>query len=83
MNDQSVIAVVETLMKDPSGRHWGFETWRASGIRPGLLYPILWKMLSQGWLTDGWEETQNGRPPRRYYEITEAGQLEMREMLKR
>ena len=44
-----------------------------------MMYPLLQRMLVEGWLADGWEEqAQTGRakrPPRRYYELTEAGKL--------
>ena len=41
------------------------------------MYPVLQRMLEEGWLADGWEDhAQTGRakrPPRRYYELTDAG----------
>jgi PadR family transcriptional regulator PadR len=41
------------------------------------MYPILQRMLDNGWLVDGWEDQANAgrakRPPRRYYELTDAG----------
>ena len=41
------------------------------------MYPLLQWMLDEGWLTDGWEDqARTGRakrPPRRYYELTDAG----------
>jgi len=41
------------------------------------MYPLLQRMLDEGWLADGWEEQDLAgrakRPPRRYYELTEAG----------
>ena len=43
------------------------------------MYGILQRMLDEDWLTDGWEEqAQVGRakrPPRRYYELTDAGKI--------
>ncbi|MGH3898140.1 MAG: PadR family transcriptional regulator [Pseudonocardiaceae bacterium] len=45
---------------------------------PGVLYPMLTRMLSEGWLTDGWEDPNTitrKRPPRRYYELTEEGRI--------
>ena len=45
------------------------------------MYGILQRMLDEGWLTDGWEEqAQAGkakRPPRRYYELTDPGRIEL------
>lgn len=38
----------------------------------GTLYPLLSRMRSQGLVTTAWRESSMG-PPRRYYELTEAG----------
>lgn len=67
--------VVRALMDDPHGRHWGYHLLKRAGTRSGVLYPILHRMLDEGWLADGWEEpaSTNGRPPRRYYEVTPEG----------
>jgi PadR family transcriptional regulator PadR len=43
-----------------------------------VLYPMLTRMLDQNWLIDGWEDPatiQDKRPPRRYYELTDAGRV--------
>lgn len=51
-----------------------------SDLRSGVLYPILARMLSAGWLTDGWEDpvtVDSGRPPRRYYQLTDRGRIEL------
>jgi PadR family transcriptional regulator len=73
------VGVAIAIMSDPAGRHWGYELTRKSGVRSGVLYPILSRMLAEEWLTDGWEDpaTTGGRPPRRYYELTEAGKREL------
>lgn len=36
---------------------------------------MLTRLLDEGWLADGWEDppTIHGRPPRRYYQITDLG----------
>jgi PadR family transcriptional regulator PadR len=76
---RALVDVAIAIMSDPSGRHWGYELTRKSGVRSGVLYPILSRMLAEEWLTDGWEDpaTPGGRPPRRYYELTEAGKREL------
>ena len=40
------------------------------------MYPILHRWHTAGLLRDGWEDPAEtrGRPPRRYYQLTEAGQ---------
>src|SRR5215472_10991877 len=73
----ALVQVAAALMSDVSGRHWGYELSKLSGVRSGVMYPILQRMLDEGWLVDGWEnQSQVGRakrPPRRYYELTDAG----------
>jgi PadR family transcriptional regulator PadR len=64
-------------MSHAGERHWGYELSKQSGVRSGVMYPILQRMLDEGWLADGWEEPAKvdrvKRPPRRYYELTDAG----------
>jgi PadR family transcriptional regulator PadR len=38
----------------------------------GTLYPLLTRLKNAGLLSYRWEESQQG-PPRKYYELTEAG----------
>ena len=80
----ALIQVALALMEDSTGRHWGYELTRQAGVRSGVLYPILHRMLHEGWLADGWEDpAQLGgkRPPRRYYELTDEGKAELRALL--
>lgn len=78
-----MVEVAIAIMSDPSGRHWGYALMQESGVRSGVLYPILARMLADGWLSDGWENpaTTGGRPPRRYYELTEKGKHELGALL--
>ena len=77
----ALVAVAAALMSDPGGRHWGYELSRQSGIRSGVMYPVLRRMLDEGWLADGWEDQAEAgrgkRPPRRYYEVTDLGRSEL------
>jgi len=80
----ALIQVALALMEDPTGRHWGYDLSRRAGVRSGVLYPILHRMLDQDWLNDGWEDpTQLGgkRPPRRYYQLTDQGRTELGALL--
>lgn len=74
----ALIQVAIAMLDDPAGRYWGYQLSKASGVRSGVLYPILTRMLYEGWLTDGWEDPttiKGKRPPRRYYELTDEGRL--------
>jgi len=74
----ALVQVALALMADPDARHWGYELSKQSGVRSGVMYPILSRLLEEGWLVDGWEEQSEAgrgrqRPPRRYYELTSVG----------
>lgn len=73
----ALVQVALALLADSTSRHWGYELSKQSGVRSGVMYPILQRMLDQGWLADGWEDHleigEEKRPPRRYYEVTDAG----------
>jgi PadR family transcriptional regulator PadR len=76
----SLVQLAIALMNDSSGRHWGYQLSKASGIRSGVMYPLLSRMLDEGWLEDGWEEADGSkkkRPPRRYYTLTNEGRIEL------
>src|SRR5687768_17219913 len=76
----ALVQVAIALMEEPDDRHWGYELSKRSGVRSGVLYPMLTRMLNDGWLTDGWEDPAtitDKRPPRRYYELTETGKREL------
>src|SRR4029453_499359 len=70
------VLLAVALMSAPFGRPGGYELGKKAGLRSGIVYPALTRLLEDGWLTDGWEEQWDGsrkRPPRRYYELTDRG----------
>jgi PadR family transcriptional regulator, regulatory protein PadR len=74
----ALIQVAIALMSDANGRHWGYQLSKQSGVRSGVLYPMLTRMLHEGWLIDGWEDPttiEQKRPPRRYYTLTDEGRI--------
>ena len=80
----SLIQLGMALMADAGGRHWGYDLSKRSGIRSGVLYPTLQRMLDEDWVRDGWEEqgdVRAKRPPRRYYELTDKGKAELGALL--
>lgn len=77
---KALIEVAIAMMEDPNGKHWGYGLMKRSGLRSGVLYPILDRLLTDGWVTDGWEEpdpNDRRRARRRYYELTDLGKLEL------
>ncbi|MDR1388213.1 MAG: PadR family transcriptional regulator [Propionibacteriaceae bacterium] len=81
----SSVAVAQALVSRPKAKHWGYDLSKETGVRSGVLYPILSRMLNQGWLEDGWENqsaVQGSRPPRRYYEVTDEGLRKLGAMVK-
>lgn len=63
------------LLSSPTDQHWGYDLSKKSGVPSGVLYPMLQRFLNEGIIQDGWEDpaTISGRPPRRYYELTDKG----------
>ena len=45
----------------------------------GTIYPLLTRLKNAGLLTYRWEESTSG-PPRKYYGLTETGQLFLKEL---
>lgn len=78
---EATIQVALALMAAPNARHWGYDVGKTTGLRSGVLYPIIHRMFDQGWLEDGWEDQAHGqltkRPPRRYYTLTNKGIAEL------
>lgn len=77
---QSAVAIA-LLQDPPEAKRWGYEIASKAGVLSGTLYPILRRWLAAGWLVDGWEDAAvahaDGRPPRRYYQLTDEGMREI------
>jgi DNA-binding PadR family transcriptional regulator len=69
------------------GQRHGFDVLDATGLPSGTVYPILRRLEGAGLVRSRWEAVQRardeGRPPRRYYELTGAGAESLREALER
>lgn len=74
------VAVAQALLRDPDGTHYGWDLRTSSRQRSATVYRVLSRMLAEGWLDDGWEDpaSTGGRPPRRYYRITDEGLAQLR-----
>jgi PadR family transcriptional regulator, regulatory protein PadR len=72
----TLIRVLETLLDEADGDHYGLELARKARINPGSVYPILIRLESEGWVTSHWEdidESSEGRRRRKYYRLTGIG----------
>ena len=41
--------------------------------KESTVYPLLRRLLGEGYLTSSWQESSQGLPPRKYYAVTERG----------
>lgn len=68
--------IIAEMLKDPEGEHYGLDLGRTTGLASGTLYPILFRMEREGWLSSAWERIDpriEGRSPRKYYSLTPEG----------
>ena len=60
------------------GHPHGFDVMDATGLPSGTVYPILRRVESEGLVKSAWEKPEiaqrEGRPPRRTYVLTAAGE---------
>ena len=67
--------VLQALAK---GYRYGFEIMDFTGLASGTTYPILRRFERERLVRSKWEGQkkahESGRPPRRYYELTAAGE---------
>ena len=59
------------------GAGYGFEIMREAALPSGTVYPLLRRLEAGGLVKSHWEEDEEvkgeGRPRRRYYEVTPEG----------
>jgi PadR family transcriptional regulator, regulatory protein PadR len=73
--------VLKALQLQPM-HGWGIteriEQWsqKVLQVNQGSLYPALYRLQRQGWITSSWKVTENNRRAR-YYEITAAGRRQL------
>lgn len=64
------------------GVRYGFDIMDATGLPSGTVYPVLGRMERRGLVASSWEEAsiarEDGRPARRYYALTTAGEEALR-----
>jgi PadR family transcriptional regulator, regulatory protein PadR len=78
--------VLQAFLEDPTQELYGLEIGAAAGLPSGTVHPILARLEGLGWLESRWEEIDprlEGRPSRRYYQLTASGAQNAREALAR
>ncbi|MFW6198780.1 MAG: PadR family transcriptional regulator [Acidobacteriota bacterium] len=69
------------------GYRYGFDIMEQTGLTSGTIYPALDRLEEAGLAASEWEDAAiaraEGRPSRRYFEITEAGKARLAEALER
>jgi PadR family transcriptional regulator, regulatory protein PadR len=68
--------VLRALLAEPTREMYGLQICSAAGLPSGTIHPILARLEGLGWLESHWEEVdarEQGRPRRRYYQMTEDG----------
>ena len=66
--------VLRVFLADITAQRYGYDLMKAAGLKSGTLYPLLGRLQEQGLVTSHWEaDTEPGRPPRKYYQLTGEG----------
>jgi DNA-binding PadR family transcriptional regulator len=82
----TALLLLRALDASPGREMYGLEMVRASGAAPGTVYPLLARMTEAGWVAARAEAVNpevEGRPRRRYYQITPAGAAAVSEATER
>jgi transcriptional regulator len=73
--------VLEVLQQEPM-HGWGItelierRSRRLLSVNQGSLYPALYRLVAQGWVSSEWRLTENNRRAR-YYALTRAGRKQL------
>lgn len=72
----TTVTVLAYVMSNPSEQHYGLEIMKATGLASGSLYPILDRLVKEGWLTLHEKSNANASKKantRKYYQLTPEG----------
>jgi DNA-binding PadR family transcriptional regulator len=69
--------VLRAMLEDAAVPRYGLEISKQAGLETGTLYPIMARLEGVGWVESHWEDPElsisDGRPRRRYYQLTKDG----------
>jgi PadR family transcriptional regulator PadR len=73
-------AILEVLMQDPTAEFYGLDLMDATKLRSGTLYPLLHRLVADGWLERAGPVASSGAP-RYFYKLTGVGESAAAEIL--
>ncbi|MFR3226835.1 MAG: PadR family transcriptional regulator [Blautia massiliensis (ex Durand et al. 2017)] len=50
------------------------ENYPILAAKENTIYPLLRRLLKEGYISSTWQESAEGLPPRKYYALTDQGQ---------
>ena len=72
--------VLAIMLERPTRWLYGYDIMQSTDIASGTLYPLLTRLLDDGFLEGRWEDSPfPGRPPRHQYRLTADGRVLARE----
>jgi DNA-binding MarR family transcriptional regulator len=77
----ATVSVLRAMLENPGGKLYGLEVCAMAGLPTGTVHPILARLEGAGWLESAWEQIDpkaEGRPRRRYYQLSEDGAMRAR-----
>ncbi len=81
------LGTISILQALSDGRRFGFDIMDATGLTSGTVYPALERLEELGFVRSKWESDaiahRDGRPARRYFELTKSGDRTLGEGLAR
>jgi len=80
----ATLAILQALA---DGHRYGFDVIDHTGLPSGTVYPALATLTRKGLASARWEDDASARtdrrPRRKYYEVTLAGEVSLRESMER
>jgi PadR family transcriptional regulator PadR len=71
------VTAVSVLQAVVNGFEYGFDIIDTTGLPSGTVYPALSRLERDGYVKSAWEDERrahrDGRPARRYYQVTAPG----------
>jgi PadR family transcriptional regulator PadR len=79
-------ATLAVLRAIADGTRYGLDIMERTGLPSGTVYPSLRRLEKRGYLSARWEDRSRadaeGRPRRRYYRLTGAGEAALRDAVR-